>query len=124
MSTTMHAHIEVKRGNAWLHFAAPTVEPNYDLFEAMGGGRQYGNVKNLAVMGLPDNISEVTRFCYGQDKENMHLHRAGWIDTEAMCFITRNIADIEETFHTYINGNAIVSHDGWDDVRIVFWYDH
>ena len=33
--------------------------------------------------------------------------------------------DLEDSiFCTYIGGNAIARHDGWDDARIICWYDN
>lgn len=144
MSTTIHAQIEVKKDNRWLHFASPIVHTDYIFFAAINGeGIDYlrDSVRekihpNASGKGLPDDISEVTAVCYQMDKESYHLHDEGFLSTQDLRNLQQNIWDIyyfdpksawdleEHFFKTYINGNAIASHQGWDDVRIVFWYDH
>lgn len=143
MGTTIHAHIEVKKDNRWLHFAAPHVTQDYLLFAAINGeGLEWfrESVKEricpqASVTGLPDDLSEITAFCYEQDKASCKLHGEGALTTEDLIRLQAHLKEIndsiydkydleEHIFRTYINGNAIASHQGWDDVRIVFWYDH
>ena len=26
--------------------------------------------------------------------------------------------------HTFINGNTLAQHQGWDDLRLIFWFDN
>lgn len=142
MGTTLHAHIEVKKNNTWFHFAAPDVERNYILFAAMNGERinsipsSYKIKPQASHHGLPADITEVTKICYEQDKKGYHIHGEGTLTAENIKNLQNHLwevfphvpkkeLDLEETiFHTYINGNTIASHHGWDDVRIVFWYDN
>lgn len=142
MSTTMHAHIEVKKNGKWLHFAAPTVQTNYILFAAING-EQIEDLRHperitpqASIKGLPDDLSEVTKFCHEQDSESYYLHGEGALTAEDLENLQEHLWEINEydpkakwdldteIFRTYINGNAICAHQGWDDVRIVFWYDH
>lgn len=39
MSTTIHAHIEVKQNGRWLHYANPYVEQDYVLFDMIANVR-------------------------------------------------------------------------------------
>ncbi len=142
MGTTIHAHIEVKRGNRWLHYGAPNVDRNYFVFACISGERKEdlrepirSRIKPQAsITGLPDDMSEVTKFCYNQDKHGMITHGEGVLTADNLRSLQSHLRedndfyiryDLEEdVFRTYINGNSIASHQGWDDVRIVFWYDN
>lgn len=143
MSTTIHAHIEVKKGDRWLHFAAPFVDKNYLLFAAINGERiedfresmRERIIPQASINHLPTDLSEVTRLCYQQDNEGYRLHGMGCLTATDIRNLQQHLNDInensckrydleEDVFKTYINGNSIASHQGWDDVRIVFWYDN
>ena len=79
MSTTMQAHIEVKKDGQWHHFAAPSIDKNYYI-GAVTGGEQLGNypgVKPVArIKQLPEDISLVTRVCYEQDLDSGHFFKS------------------------------------------------
>lgn len=146
MGTTIHAHIEVKKNNKWLHFAAPNVESNYIVFAAINGERLEDFRESVrtkihpqaSITGLTDDISEVTAFCYEQDKKGYSIHGEGILTSNDIRNLQKHLYEINEQeqnylhkydldetiFRTYINGNAISAHQGWDDVRIVFWYDN
>lgn len=143
MGTTIHAHIEVKRNGRWLHFGAPNVKTDCLVFAAING-EGLGYMRESAreriypkasVVGLPSDISEVTQHCYLQNAANMHLHGEGALTSDDLYALQEHLKEIndnyckrydleEDIFNTYINGNCIASHEGWDDARIVFWYDH
>lgn len=143
MGQNIHAHIEVKIYDEWHHFAAPRVVRDYKLYGLLGSNRAEDAgltpIEGIT-MGMPIDASTLTRVCLEQDaqrygreairKEIRHIGpeqiRAlqeayekarpgkGWQET-----------DLEEgIFHAYINGNAIASHDGFDDVRIIYWFDN
>lgn len=144
MGTTMHAHIEVKKNGRWFHFAAPIVPQNYFFFAVVNGeGLEYfrPSVREIihpiaSINELPNDMSEVTEFCYNQDKESFHVHGEGVLLApdlrglqyhlwDANEYDPKGKWDIDEVFfRTYINGNSIILHQGWDDVRVIFWYDH
>lgn len=134
MGTTMHAHIEVKKGNEWLHFNAPDVERDYLLFLTMGCNRAkeyYPHVKDMMTEHkLPDDMAPVTRFCYDIDKQYYRIHSECFITSDDLRKLQqywRDMGwnyDMEEIFHTYIGCNAIAAHNYFDDSRIILWYDH
>lgn len=146
MGTTIHAHIEVKRGMRWVHYGAPNVDRNYLLFAAINHERiedfrpsiREQIIPQASIKDLPNDMSEVTEFCYLQDKSGMKLHGEGVLTAEDIRNLQNHLYeltntelnyinkyDLEESiFRTYINGNSIASHQGWDDVRIIFWYDN
>ena len=149
MGTTLHAHIEVKKNGQWMHFGAPSVERDYRLFAAISGERldeenpmpwMKGIEPLASVKSLPEDISYVTSFCYEQDKNKYRIHGEGALLAEDiknlqdhLCKLViisgdeewANSCDLEiDIFHTFINDGSIALHRGWDDVRIVFWYDN
>lgn len=147
MGCTMHAHIEVKRDGRWLHYGAPDVQRDYIVFAVISGERidsfrkstREQIIPQASVKGLPDNMSEVTEFCYQQDKEGVSVHGEGVLTAEDLKNLQKHLNELSERwcgrrctdydleegiFKTYINGNTIALHQGWDDVRIVFWYDN
>lgn len=143
MGTTIHAHIEVKRANKWLHYGAPNVPQDYLLFAAINGERRDDFRESMrvritpqaSIQGLPNDLSEITAFCYEQDRKSCRLHGEGALTAEDLKHLQTHLRTIndnmhkrydleEDVFYHYINGNCIASHQGWDDVRIVFWYDN
>ena len=91
-----------------------------------------------SVKGLPADMSDVTEFCYNQDKEHYYLHGEGALSADDIYNLQEHLFalhadephcklayDLEESiFHTYVAGSSISRHLGWDDTRIVFWYDN
>ena len=85
---------------------------------------------------LPADMSEVTAFCYEQDSNMCRLHGEFVLTAEDIKNLQKHLWeeneydpkakwDLEDAiFHTYINGNTISAHQGWDDVRIIGWYDN
>lgn len=145
MGCNMHTHIEVKKDGKWYHFAAPLVERDYALFTMIAGQGlnrapfdMTGESGVASTYRLPDDVSEVTRECYAQDNDRFSIHDVRVLDayeTEQLqlklnehcnplekngkgCDLERDI------FRTYVNSNAISAHDGWNDVRIVCWFDN
>lgn len=141
MGANIHAHIEVSKNHQWAHFAAPAVARHYTLYNLIAGIRDNPADNNPPVckhFGLPDDISPVTRICHEQDA-GYGLHHEGVLDADDIRELQDRLYDIHpETrrtgidpldlessiFHTYIAGNCIASHQGFDDVRIVFWFDN
>lgn len=137
MGASIHMHIEVKSGDAWHHYAAPHMFRNgifFDLVAGISGKLQ----PVVPPRGLPENLSFVTQHDWGQDSESYRLHHAGWLSADELFELQRRLNevyrgslldrmdyDLEDGFlHTYINGNALASHQGWDDLRFIFWFDN
>jgi len=146
MGCIIHVHIEVKKDGVWHHFGAPTVNQNYELFAVIAGERlddfrdsERQKIRPVAkIHSLPEDISLVTCISYEQDK-GLGIHNIGvltaddliklqdqlyelnpWVDRTACSKL-----DLEwSLFHTFINGNILADHQGWDDLRIVFWFDN
>lgn len=149
MGCDIHAHIEVKHDGKWQHFAAPNMECRPLLFAVMAGVRKDDVEECLHHMdpsvittvawkeGLPDDISYVTRVCHKTDANDYKLHHEGWLDRQTIVDLQKELLryrghisrygpmDLEEDiFHTYISGGSIAAHRGFEDVRIVFWFDN
>ena len=143
MGCNANIHIEVKKDGQWHHYHAPKVERDYELFGLMAGqrttttrdGRAFKPV--ASIKGLPEDASLVTKVCYEQDKsagiQNTSVLTAAdikklqemleWAHPEVKRTGIDEL-DLEYSiFHTYINGNCIYSHQGWDDVRLIVWFD-
>lgn len=140
----MHAHIEVRKGPQWFHFAAPIIPQNYIFYAAVNGEGLKDfreSIRNriqpqASQRGMPFCMSEVTVACYQQDKKDYQLHGEGCLHAKDLEKLQQHLWEInefdpkakwdleEQFFHTYIGGNALAAHDGWDDVRVIFWYSH
>lgn len=144
MGCDIHAHIEVRKDYKWYHFAAPRIDRNYGLFTIIAGQRLGRAPFDMAcepgvasMRVLPDNMSEVTKVCYEQDK-SLGPHDVCVLDADGIRQLQLKLnrhyndddhnskgCDLEwDVFHTYINGSSIAAHSGWDDVRIVCWFDN
>ena len=144
MSTTLYAHIEVKFEGRWEHFAACSVYKNYLLSAAINGTR----ADNLAAgreipkpaagrTGIPADATAVTKACIarevGPEPANACVLDAEQIQ-EVQDEMYRVRPEVKKTgidqfdfehsvFHTYINGNAIAAHTGFEDVRMICAFD-
>lgn len=147
MGATMHAHIEVRRNGTWFHYSAPNMDRDYEIHALCGdtmcikNGPYAQRRAGVAMTGLPADASVVTKIAYEEDKELNHLRCVTVLDTLAILDLQRALHelrrgeydlktgfradDLEETvFHTYIASNAIVDCKGWDDVRIICWFEN
>lgn len=139
MGAKIHMHLEVKKDGRWLHFAVPHMYRGCQFFNLLAG--IYSGEPIVPLRGLPSEVdgecmSEVTRFCYNQDRQGYRLHHEGYLLAEELVALQERLWDIfgdkgkDEHdlefgyFHTCINGNTIAQHQGWDDVRLIFWFDN
>lgn len=140
MGATIHTHIEYKTADGrWLHYAAPHVKPNYRLFALIAGIRNEDNgiQPMLQPRGLPEDMSEMTQIAYDEDSKNYYeLKGKTWLYADEFFELQKHWnklnpsagqldTDFEETvFHVYgPGGGAIASHNGFEDARIIFWFD-
>lgn len=136
MGAKIHMHIEVKSGDTWHHYAAPAMFRNRVFFDLLGG--IYNEAAAIVPpRGLPEDLSFVTKHDWDQDREGYRLHHPGWLKAEELWTLQEKLNersldskmmlehDLEAgLLHTYINGNALASHQGWDDLRFIFWFDN
>lgn len=135
MGTSIHMHIEVKHNDTWHHYAAPHMFRNRDFFDLVAGA--YGGQPIVSPRGLPENLSFVTQHDFEQDSRGYRLHHTGWLGADELVklqerinevFHVSNVTSMEYDlesgiFHTFINGNTLAQHQGWDDLRFIFWFD-
>lgn len=132
MSKRIRAHIEVKLGDQWLHYAAPEVETNLELFDLLDvAGREHEFPMTT--------LSQVTAMSLQSDKDRIGAMGLGVVMADQLydlqAELYRRFPRVKKTgideldfensiFRTYINDNALCRHDGWDDLRIVFWFSN
>ncbi len=141
MSTTMHAHIEVKKNGKWLHFGAPKGLTDGLVHAVINGVsidtfNTHGRIHPVCrINSLPEDMTEITKICLEEDRKDYRIHDEGMLeacDIEKLQKELDNFRpeplshyDLEHNiFYTYICNGAIAAHRGFDDVRIIFWYDH
>lgn len=141
MGMSIHMHIETKKNGQWHHFSAPALMRDSWFFALLRGQdmelAQNKGIKPVApIKGLPDDLSFVTAFCHEQDKKSYKIHHESWLGADELVTLQERMDDIFKDkdplerdldysyLHTYINGNSVASHQGWDDVRLIFWFDN
>lgn len=137
MGASIHMHIEVKKNGRWLHYSAPAINRDRTFF-GMVAGLDTGIKPVVQPKGLPDDLSKVTLACLEQDKESYKVHHATWLDADELFDLQDALKAYHEPlghgplqydleyayFNTYINGNSVARPQGWDDVRLVAWFDN
>jgi len=105
-----------------------------DVFDLLGG--IYGTYPSVtALKGLPKDMSEMTECCYQMSAEDHYaVHHEGWLNSDELRQLQQKLNelnpaanpldhDLEESyFHCYIRGNAVSSHCGFEDSRLIFWF--
>lgn len=140
MGTSISAHIEVKKDGQWYHFGNPIVEQNYQLFALINGVRndRFQILRPVAKINrLPDDMSFVTRACVEQNKPYVYspcvLSSKDLEELQDRLYqlnpgVRRtgiDELDLEYSiFRHYVNGSSLADHPGWDDLRIIIWYDN
>ena len=136
MSTSVHMHVEVKKDGQWQHYSAPHIPTDHTFYDLISG--VYGKICPIAApRGLPSDLSSMTAYCYALDEKNFsRLHHQSWLGPEELLRLQQQLnellpttnpldRDLEEGYlRCYINNNAISAHRGFDDSRIVFWFDN
>src|SRR3990167_8499361 len=141
MGCDIHAFVEVKVDNEWLHYAEARINGNYNLFSRMADVRNDNSITPISSpRGLPKDISKMVslhRNRWGKDG-----HSDSWLSYDEIydlylwsksdSLIPLNL-DIEHTlFGVYLFRNSL---NGWkdypedypefvQDVRLVFWFDN
>ena len=135
MSTSIHMHIEVKKDGQWQHYSAPSMLREGQFFDLLAG--IYGiDTPVVPVKGLPNDMSGITQYCYEMDSESYCPHHQGWLSSAELRLLQQRLRDLNPAmdpfdvdlegvfFHCYINGNAVSSHQGFEDSRLIFWFDN
>lgn len=139
MGTSIHMHIEVKDGSQWHHYASPHMYRDRTFFQLLANVYPGSQITPLSFeRGLPEDISFVTRHDYKQDCENYAVHHESWLSSSEIEELQQRLNEIyrgttkpfreydleDHYFNTMINGNPVFLHQGWDDVRFIFWFDN
>jgi len=139
MGASIHTHIEYKAADGrWLHWGAPHVKPNYRLFALIAGVRSEDNGIRAMIpcRGLPKDASETTLLGYTQDALAYGLHHDTWLGADEFAELQKRWTEMnpdwrpletdfeESVFRTYgPGGSALASHQGFEDMRAIFWFD-
>lgn len=129
MGRTIHAHIEAKIDNDWHHYAAPSVTRDTVFFDLITNGN-YGKE-------MPQDATVVTRRCCELDEKLYRLHDLRVVPASELAALQAALHaaykepgyamghDFEHSvFRTYVNGGTLSEHPGFDDLRIVCWFDN
>jgi len=138
MGCDSHCHLEIKVGGTWLHYSAPRVHRNYELFEKMAGVRGEERKAIAPPRGIPGDASDVTKLEAKWLGSDCHSH--SWLSANELAEIIKfqekqygnDFWKVSHQEWGYLNGN------GWDgflkyrdsypkeieDIRLVFWFDN
>ncbi len=141
MSTALYAHIEVKINGEWYAYACPTITGQPELFQILRSELPTSiDLKECPLIWctIPKAASVVTRTCYEEDCKRFVPREIGTIEADAIAkaqnLMYKLNPSVERTgidkfdfehsiFHAYINGGAISEHKGFEDVRIIYWFN-
>ena len=144
MGCDIHAHIEVKMNDEWVHYSALTcLDRDYMFFGIIAGVRCYEEQK-FEVRGFPEDATKITKMDYDLWGEDAHTH--SWLKgdevVEAIKLLgdKRRLEDLDR--HQYadfllnyeIRMNSVFGYNlndfeylnskfGITDTRLVFWFD-
>lgn len=129
MGRDMHAHIEVKYNGDWYHYAAPSVDRDRSLFDLFVAHGRTGDI--------PHDASIVTKRCYELAKRRYDPRNICVVQAEKLQALQdalhdaygepRNVSphDFEyNIFCTYVDEGTLAEHSGFDDLRVVCWFDN
>ena len=138
MGASIKMHIEVKdKQGSWHHYHAPHMFRQTEFFDLVAGF-YHPTEAIVPPRGLPADLSMVTRFCHEQDKSSYKLKSEGWLGADELEKLQKEIdrrhpfkngcrenePDLEfGYFHALINDNCGFQHQGWEDVRLVCWFE-
>lgn len=145
MGCDIHCFAEAKIDGKWIGLGETThVERNYQLFSKMAGVRQCEGVTPIAgPRGLPKDASELTKL----HKEHWGVdgHSSSWLSAEEVNMVEEWVKDKEYRvssghiwrpifdyvfgsgwdFNSYkVDGKYYDMPDGFEDARVVFWFDN
>lgn len=145
MGTTMHAHIEVKKDNKWLHYGCPNIPQDHLVFACVNGMHKsefewnsgfHAKIEPVShIHRIPNDISEITRECLNFDASQYKLKGMGVLMSDDILALQKLLwqlkgvhnpeYDLEEAiFKCYINHGSISAHYGFEDSRVVYWFDN
>lgn len=140
MGCDIHPHVEVKIKGKWEHYSTLCVSRNYLLFAKMAGVRNYDIEAISPPRGLPEDVSVVTKF--ESDDYGVDGHTHSWLSATEAGEIQRwyekhNPKPVHHPpLFGYLFGNHIDSYVrfpedgkrirelGYEDARVVFWFDN
>ncbi len=135
MGATIHMHIEVKKDGQWQQYSAPSIFRDGQFFDLLAG--IYGvDFPVVPLKGLPDDLSSLTQYCYELDTKSYRPHHQGWLSSDELQQLQRRLLELNPAvhpldvdlevsyFHCYINGGSVASHQGFEDSRLIFWFDN
>jgi hypothetical protein len=143
MGCDIHLHVEIKVKGRWLHYNNPSISRDYWLFCLMAGVRQYkdqGEPEPISSpRGFPADASETTKFDYLYDGGD--AHSTSWLSSKEAGEVQEwhqrtRTKNISPPLFGYLFGNYIDSYlkcpsdgerlaeMGYEDARVVFWFDN
>lgn len=140
MGCDIHVHVEVKIKDKWEHYSVLHIGRSYSLFAKMAGVRG-GETPISQPRGLPQDISVVTAFDNAEWGVDGHSH--SWLSAveagEVQRWYEEQCGELDFSrppLFGYLFGNYIDSYVkypedgkhlrelGYEDARVVFWFDN
>jgi hypothetical protein len=144
MGRSIRAHVEVKLNGRWEHYSHPQYPlcyGDYDVFDLLASQGE-GRADSIAAdRGLPEDITEVTRFDFFV-KWGADAHSPSWISADEVGILTERYRAegggpprhsslrvfSSDDYFGYLFGNCIETREDWpegvEDARVVFWFDN
>lgn len=134
MGCDIHAHSELKINGKWHHMSEMDIDRNYALFERMAGVCGCDINAIAPPRGIPEDVSELTKFLCDNYGSDGHSH--SWLSSDEIKCLTKLAQEelgwdgLEDGKQFgYLCGNDYADWEpgnikGLEDFRFVFWFDN
>jgi hypothetical protein len=139
MGCDIHAHVEIKVSGKWYHYNHPKIDRYYELFARMANVRNNGSIEPISEpRGLPEDITFTTR--YDRNWDGVDGHSDSWLSAKEVADLGKWVEAKRKEFAPkvwysfehhdvgYIFGNGWDDCErrpkGYEDARLVFWFDN
>lgn len=123
MGCDIHLHSEVKIDGVWHHLDSHIIDRNYELFGKMAGVRDEGIEPIINPVGLPEDITILTKHQYKLHMDDAHSE--SFLSREQSLELLKWMR--QQTSFCYRDWYFLydAEEDGdYDDFRVVFWFDN
>lgn len=131
MAEHLNIHVEIQKARTWHHYQAAQIKYADDITASLIGGlalayarRRHPDIQDMASLhGIPDDVSEVTRYCLAQDKEEGPVKNTCALTEDDIRAVDLNLTDygldrVSRRIHTDLDSLC----RRWPKIRLVCWY--